>query len=137
MVPHLLLLCCVSTLRTSLSFMVHQSPEFISVSVGDSFKLKCTRDMPISYCYTSFSWYKVNPRSGKLDDVRKDKEDQVEYDKLSCTRAIFNARVQDSGTYYCASIHDKMLFIGAGTRVVITGQFHLMSLNSDSYVKIT
>ncbi|XP_027033764.2 immunoglobulin lambda-1 light chain-like isoform X2 [Tachysurus fulvidraco] len=120
MAARLLLLCCVSTLRTSLSSVVHQSPDFISVSVGDSFKLKCSRDLPIAYCYTSFSWYKVNPRSGKLDDISKDNKDQAEDDKLSCTRTIFNARVQDSGTYYCASIHDKMLFIGTGTRVVVT-----------------
>ncbi|XP_027033658.2 immunoglobulin lambda-1 light chain-like isoform X2 [Tachysurus fulvidraco] len=120
MVSQLLLLCFVSTLRTSLSSVVHQSPDFISVSVGDSFKLKCSRDLPIAYCYHSFSWYKVNPRSGKLDDISKDNKDQAEADKLSCTSTIFNARVQDSGTYYCTSIHDKMLFIGTGTRVVVT-----------------
>ncbi|XP_060720819.1 uncharacterized protein LOC132842170 isoform X1 [Tachysurus vachellii] len=120
MVPHLLLLCFVSTLRTSLSSVVHQSPESISVSVGDSFKLKCTRDLPISYCFSSISWCKVNPRSGKLDDISKDNKDQEEDDNLSCTKTIFNARVQDSGTYYCASIHDKLLFIGTGTRVVVT-----------------
>ncbi|XP_060721504.1 uncharacterized protein LOC132842704 isoform X1 [Tachysurus vachellii] len=120
MVARLLLLCCVSTLRTSLSSVVRQSPEFIPVSVGDSFKLKCTRDLPISYCFSSISWYKVNPRSGKLDDISKDNKDQEEDDNLSCTKTIFNARVQDSGTYYCASMHDKLLFIGTGTRVVVT-----------------
>ncbi|XP_026798212.3 immunoglobulin lambda-1 light chain-like isoform X2 [Pangasianodon hypophthalmus] len=119
MAARLLLLCCVCTLRTSLSSLVFQSPEFISASIGDSFTLKCTHDLPIAYCHSSTSWYKVNPRTGKLGEVRKS-EDKLEDDKQTCTRTIVNAQVQDSGIYYCTSLHDKFFFIGTGTRVVIT-----------------
>ncbi|XP_053087213.1 immunoglobulin lambda-1 light chain isoform X1 [Pangasianodon hypophthalmus] len=119
MAARLLLLCCVCTLRTSLSSVVFQSPEFINASIGDSFTLKCTRDLPTAYCYSSISWYKVNPRTGKLGEVRKG-EDKLEDDKQTCTRTIVNAQVQDSGIYYCTSLHDKMVFIGTGTRVVIS-----------------
>ncbi|KAK3508504.1 hypothetical protein QTP70_031362 [Hemibagrus guttatus] len=116
----LLLLCCVCTLSTSLPHVVFQSPDFITTSVGESFRLKCTRDLPMSYCYNSISWHKVNLRSGKLGGVSVHNKDQLEDDKKSCTKTINNAQVKDSGIYYCASVHDKMLFIGIGTRVVVT-----------------
>lgn len=69
----------------------------------------------------------MNPITGKLGEVRKTEEDKLEDDDKSCTRTIVNAQVQDSGIYYCAVLYDKMIFIGTGTRVVITGEFHLMS----------
>ncbi|XP_058260393.1 uncharacterized protein LOC131362419 isoform X2 [Hemibagrus wyckioides] len=74
----------------------------------------------MEYCYNSISWYKVNLRNGKLGEVRLQILDQLEDDKRTCTKTINNAQVQDSGLYYCASAHDKMLFIGNGTRVVVT-----------------
>ncbi|KAK3525332.1 hypothetical protein QTP86_029838 [Hemibagrus guttatus] len=95
-----------------LSHVVFQSPDFITTSVGESFRLKCTRDLPMSYCYNSISWHKVNLRSGKLGEVSVHNKDQLEDDKKSCTKTISNAQVKDSGIYYCASVHDKMLFIG-------------------------
>ncbi|XP_053494597.1 immunoglobulin lambda-1 light chain-like [Ictalurus furcatus] len=120
MAARLLLLCCVCTLRTSLSSAVSQSPEFISKSVSGSFTLKCSRDLTIRYCYNTVSWYKVNPITGKLGEVRKTEEDKLEDDAKSCTRTIVNAQVQDSGIYYCAALHHTKIYIGTGTRVVIT-----------------
>ncbi|XP_058260441.1 immunoglobulin kappa light chain-like [Hemibagrus wyckioides] len=119
------LLCWVCTLRTSLSSVIIQSPDFITASVGESFKLKCTYHLPMFYCGYSVSWYKVNLRNGKLGEVSVHNEDQLDDDKKTCTRTIFNAQVQDSGLYYCASAHDKMIFIGNGTRVVVTGPLNL------------
>ncbi|XP_060760547.1 immunoglobulin lambda-1 light chain-like isoform X2 [Neoarius graeffei] len=119
MAAGLLLLCWVCTLRTSLSAVVTQSPEFITASVGDSFAITCTQDLPISYCYNSVTLHKVNPRTGKLTEARKN-EEKLEDNRRSCTRTITDARVQDSGIYYCISMHDKIIFIGSGTRVVIT-----------------
>ncbi|KAF4080657.1 hypothetical protein AMELA_G00173930 [Ameiurus melas] len=120
MAARLLLLCCVCSLRTSLSSAVSQSPEFISASVSGSFTLKCSRDIQIKYCYNTVSWYKVNPITGKLGEVRKTEEDKLEDDDKSCTRTIVNAQVQDSGIYYCVALHHTMIYIGTGTRVVIT-----------------
>ncbi|XP_053494742.1 immunoglobulin lambda-1 light chain-like [Ictalurus furcatus] len=76
--------------------------------------------MKIRYCYNTVSWYKVNPMNGKLGEVLKTEEDKLEDDAKSCTRTIVNAQVQDSGIYYCAALHDKMIYTGTGTRVVIT-----------------
>ncbi|XP_046699600.1 uncharacterized protein LOC124381781 isoform X2 [Silurus meridionalis] len=117
----LLLLCCVCVLRTSHSYVVIQSPEVIKASVNASFSLKCKRDqLQIEYCYSSISWFKLNLRTGKLSEARNTGDDQQEDNKRSCVRTIKNAQIQDSGTYYCVSLHEKMVFIGTGTRVIIT-----------------
>ncbi|KAM9434273.1 M1-specific T cell receptor beta chain-like isoform 2-T2 [Clarias gariepinus] len=117
MAPRLLLLCCVFT--TSLSSVVFQSPEFINRSVGESFTLKCARDLPFTYCYSSVSWFKVNPRTGKLDEVKQVNDELVD-DKKSCSKTFTDVEVKDSGIYYCSVLNDQMVFIGKGTRVVIT-----------------
>ncbi|KAM9434624.1 immunoglobulin lambda-1 light chain-like [Clarias gariepinus] len=119
MATRLLLFCCVFTSKTSLSSVVIQSPEFISSSVGESFTLKCARDLPFTYCYSSVSWFKVNPRTGKLDEVKQANDELVD-DKKSCSKTFTDVEVKDSGVYYCSILNDQMVFIGKGTRVVIT-----------------
>ncbi|XP_062845265.1 uncharacterized protein LOC134303720 [Trichomycterus rosablanca] len=113
----LLLVCWVCAVRTSVVF---QTPEMVSVSAGDSFLLKCRREIRLNYCYASTSWYKMNPRTGKLSLVVKGQDGTADDGEKTCTKTFSNVSVQDSGTYYCVVFSNTIVLVGNGSRVVVT-----------------
>ncbi|XP_049332358.1 immunoglobulin kappa light chain-like isoform X1 [Astyanax mexicanus] len=117
-----LLVCCVCALKTSLSSVLDQSPGLLHVFVGDTFKVKCLHELPVSYCYSTTSWHKMDPRTGKLIQKLSQgpKTDQLEDNGKTCSLTISNATLQDSGMYYCTGVHNLIALIGNGTRVIVT-----------------
>ncbi|CAB1351019.1 unnamed protein product, partial [Coregonus sp. 'balchen'] len=84
------------------------------VKAGDTVTLKCHLSELMIYCF-SVSWTKVDPRTGtqclstnlKVDNI----SDEGNWDK-QCSATITNAKVSDSGMYYCLAVHSQMVHTG-------------------------
>ncbi|KAK1805341.1 hypothetical protein P4O66_019177, partial [Electrophorus voltai] len=103
----------------SCSFLVTQSPGTVHVSVGDTFTLKCMRELPVTYCYSSTIWQKSNPRTGKITEFISGNT-RLEDGGKTCTLTMSNATVQNSGIYYCSILYSTSVIVGNGTRVIVT-----------------
>uniref|UniRef100_A0A671P9C9 Ig-like domain-containing protein n=1 Tax=Sinocyclocheilus anshuiensis TaxID=1608454 RepID=A0A671P9C9_9TELE len=82
---------------------VYQFPPSVKVRSGERVTMHCQLNEVQSFCHT-VAWVRVHPVSGIIDilqdsNIPRQTEDQVEY--TVCHASIYNATVQDSGTYYC------------------------------------
>ncbi|XP_072530793.1 immunoglobulin kappa light chain-like isoform X2 [Salminus brasiliensis] len=123
-----LIVCCACALKTSLSSVLTQSPGLLHVSVGDTFKLKCTHELPVAYCYSTTTWHRVDWRTGELQKLSKSSwtpNTNPENNGKTCSLTISKATLQDSGTYYCTGLLNTIVLVGNGTRVIVTDPGHL------------
>ncbi|XP_055749127.1 immunoglobulin kappa light chain-like [Salvelinus fontinalis] len=119
--PLLLLLCWSYVLKATHTSVITQTPGVVMVNAGDTVTLKCHLSEIITYCFY-VSWMKVDPRTGthsmstdlKVDNISKDQEQ----DNL-CSVTFTNAKVSDSGMYYCSAVHSKMVYSGNGSKVIV------------------
>uniref|UniRef100_A0AAR2KGA0 Ig-like domain-containing protein n=1 Tax=Pygocentrus nattereri TaxID=42514 RepID=A0AAR2KGA0_PYGNA len=108
-------------LAASLSSVLWQTPGTVWVPVGEAFTLQCIHEMKVQYCYSATSWHKVSKRTGRLNEIRPELN-MKQTDTKVCTLTIPNATLQDSGMYHCTGLYNKIVLVGNGTRVIVTGE---------------
>uniref|UniRef100_A0A8C2DV76 Ig-like domain-containing protein n=1 Tax=Cyprinus carpio TaxID=7962 RepID=A0A8C2DV76_CYPCA len=106
------------------SFVLTQSPVLKHVSVGSSVELRCIFEQPVTYCYMSAAWEKLNLRTGKLTTVKTIQENNVrQHDGKTCVLTLNSVTKKDSGMYFCMSQFNQLTMIGNGSRVIVSDQF--------------
>ncbi|KAG7457931.1 hypothetical protein MATL_G00232550 [Megalops atlanticus] len=128
----LLLLCCIYPLKAQHTTPVPQFPEFAKVQVGDTISLQCDLKGLTTYCYT-IAWMKIHPRTRKMEVCKNsytDSKPGTEAGSQICHFSLQNAKVEDSGTYYCSAVHGQIIYTGNGSTVIVTDLFHAISVIS-------
>lgn len=102
---------------------VYQFPPSVKVKSGDTVTMHCQLNKVQSFCHT-VAWVRVHPVSLIIDilqdsNIPHQTKDQVE--KTVCQASIYNASVQDSGTYYCIATDREHMYLGNGTAVTVQG----------------
>ncbi|XP_026144292.1 uncharacterized protein LOC113119218 [Carassius auratus] len=111
---------CLSSVLTTHSFVLTQSPGLTLVSVGGSVELRCISEQLVRYCFTSAAWKKMNLRTGKLTTVNSSYENNVlQPDGKTCVLTLKHVTKTDSGLYYCMSRFNDMAVVGNGSRVIV------------------
>ncbi|XP_034150509.1 uncharacterized protein LOC109616170 [Esox lucius] len=87
------------------------------VKAGGTVTLECNVKEIITYCYL-VTWMKVDPRTQTVT-TRTMLKDPRRNEVGVCSVILTNAKVSDSGMYYCSAILSEMIHIGNGSRVVI------------------
>jgi len=85
--------------------------------------MHCRLNEVQSFCHT-VAWVRVNPVTGRLDILQDAKIPPQTKDKVEnpvCQASIYNATVQDSGTYYCIATDREHMYLGNGTAVTVHG----------------
>ncbi|XP_061109383.1 uncharacterized protein LOC133136147 [Conger conger] len=117
MISCLLLLVCALTLEA-----VQQFPALVEVEAGSGVRLHCNMNgMPATYCYTII-WTKIEPKTMSLVSFMNTAPFQTAgaSAQTECSFGLQNATANDSGTYYCLVVYGKMIYIGNGSKVIVT-----------------
>ncbi|XDV34521.1 hypothetical protein PO909_004675 [Leuciscus waleckii] len=83
--------------------------------------MHCQLNEVQSFCHT-VAWVRVNPMSGIIDilqDAKVPPQTKDEGENSVCQASIYNAAVQDSGTYYCIATDREHMYLGNGTAVTV------------------
>lgn len=115
---------------------VYQFPPSVKVRSGERVTMHCQLNEVQSFCHT-VAWVRVHPVSGVIDilqdsNIPHQTKDQVE--TTVCQAYIYNATVQDSGTYYCIATDREHMYLGNGTAVTVQGTVSELSINKVSKV---
>ncbi|XP_035385295.1 uncharacterized protein LOC118241895 isoform X2 [Electrophorus electricus] len=94
-----------------------QMPGVVKVPLGGTATLQCNVESIMATC-SQILWNKVHPRTRELKTAQAVKTEQRE--KNLCTGVIQNATVGDSGIYYCIALSSIILYIGNGSKVIVT-----------------
>ncbi|XP_072530795.1 uncharacterized protein [Salminus brasiliensis] len=111
-----LLLVCLFSFKIVLSSII-QSPGLVTVPLGGTAILKCELVDLMTRC-NAVSWLKLHPRTKQLNATTV--VNTEEESKRRCLGVIRNATLSDSGTYHCAAAYTVMLYVGNGSRVIVT-----------------
>ncbi|KAL1255697.1 hypothetical protein QQF64_013758 [Cirrhinus molitorella] len=93
----------------------------ITVRSGEKVTMYCKLNEVQSFCHT-VAWVRVHPVSRIIDilqdsNIPHQTKDQEE--SMVCHASIYNAMVQDSGTYYCIATDREHMYLGNGTAVTV------------------
>lgn len=102
---------------------VYQFPPSVKVKSGDTVTMHCQLNEVQSFCHT-VAWVRVNPVSGIIDilhDANISSQTKDVDENPVCQASIYNAAVQDSGTYYCIATDRELMYLGNGTAVNVHG----------------
>ncbi|XP_056110528.1 Ig heavy chain C region isoform X3 [Rhinichthys klamathensis goyatoka] len=100
---------------------VYQFPPSVKERSGDTVTMHCQLNEVQSFCHT-VAWVRVNPVSGIIDilqDANIPPQTKDEVENPVCQASIYNATVQDSGTYYCIATDREHMYLGNGTAVTL------------------
>lgn len=102
---------------------VYQFPPSVKVKSGDTVTMHCQLNEVQSFCHT-VAWVRVHPVSLIIEilqdsNIPHQTKDQVE--SPVCQASIYNASVQDSGTYYCIATDREHMYLGNGIAVTVQG----------------
>uniref|UniRef100_A0A8C1Y0Y9 Ig-like domain-containing protein n=1 Tax=Cyprinus carpio TaxID=7962 RepID=A0A8C1Y0Y9_CYPCA len=100
---------------------IYQFPPSVKVRSGERVSMHCQLNEVQSFCHT-VAWVRVHPVSGMIDilqdsNIPRQTKEQVE--TTVCQASIYNATVQDSGTYYCITTDREHMYLGNGTAVTV------------------
>uniref|UniRef100_A0A8C1D3U6 Ig-like domain-containing protein n=1 Tax=Cyprinus carpio carpio TaxID=630221 RepID=A0A8C1D3U6_CYPCA len=98
----------------SMAETVYQFPPSVKVRSGERVTMHCQLNEVQSFCHT-VAWVRVHPVSGMIDilqdsNIPRQTKEQVE--TTVCQASIYNATVQDSGTYYCITTDREHMYLG-------------------------
>lgn len=102
---------------------VSQFPPSVNAGLGDTVTMHCQLNGVQSFCHT-VAWLRVDPVTGMIDILQ---DSSIPYQSnnltqsLVCKTFVYNARQQDSGTYYCVATDREHMYLGNGTVVIIKG----------------
>uniref|UniRef100_A0A8C1P7Z3 Ig-like domain-containing protein n=1 Tax=Cyprinus carpio TaxID=7962 RepID=A0A8C1P7Z3_CYPCA len=104
-------------LNFTMAETVYQFPPSVKVRSGERVTMHCQLNEVQSFCHT-VAWVRVHPVSGMIDilqdsNIPRQTKEQVE--TTVCQASIYNATVQDSGTYYCITTDREHMYLGNGT----------------------
>ncbi|KAG9279548.1 uncharacterized protein LOC107197759 [Astyanax mexicanus] len=111
-----LILYCLFTLKAVLS-NISQSPELVKVPLGGTAYLQCDLGHLMTVCDV-ISWYKLHPRTQQLNKTTAINTETLE--EGQCLGVFHNITVRDSGIYYCVVVYTVMMYMGNGSRVIVT-----------------
>uniref|UniRef100_A0A8C1PAH2 Ig-like domain-containing protein n=1 Tax=Cyprinus carpio TaxID=7962 RepID=A0A8C1PAH2_CYPCA len=105
--------CCLNPFA-AMAETVYQFPPSVKVRSGERVTMHCQLNEVQSFCHT-VAWVRVHPVSGMIDilqdsNIPRQTKEQVE--TTVCQASIYNATVQDSGTYYCITTDREHMYLG-------------------------
>ncbi|XP_073787823.1 immunoglobulin lambda-1 light chain isoform X6 [Danio rerio] len=118
----LILLCLISP--KVMAGTVSQFPPSVKVRSGETVSMLCQMSEVKSFCHT-VAWVRVHPVSGVIDilqDTKTPHESKDLEENTVCQAFLFNATVQDSGTYYCIATDRDQMYLRLGNGTAITVQ---------------
>ncbi|XP_067282793.1 immunoglobulin lambda-1 light chain [Pseudorasbora parva] len=107
---------------------VYQFPPSVKVKSGDTVTMHCQLNEVQSFCHT-MAWVRVHPVSGIIDilqDSNNSHQTKEQVENPVCQASIYNAAVQDSGTYYCIATDREHMYLGNGTAVTVQADSTVM-----------
>uniref|UniRef100_A0A8B9K5C7 Ig-like domain-containing protein n=1 Tax=Astyanax mexicanus TaxID=7994 RepID=A0A8B9K5C7_ASTMX len=123
----ILYIICFSAVLSNIS----QSPELVKVPLGGTAYLQCDLGHLMTVCDV-ISWYKLHPRTQQLNKTTAINTETLE--EGQCLGVFHNITVRDSGIYYCVVVYTVMMYMGNGSRVIVTGNFIYVAENTNCAV---
>uniref|UniRef100_A0A3B1IFY6 Ig-like domain-containing protein n=1 Tax=Astyanax mexicanus TaxID=7994 RepID=A0A3B1IFY6_ASTMX len=112
---------CFSAVLSNIS----QSPEHVKVPLGGTAYLQCDLGHLMTVCDV-ISWYKLHPRTQQLNKTTAINTETRE--EGQCLGVFHNITVRDSGIYYCVVVYTVMMYMGNGSRVIVTEKMYFLNL---------
>ncbi|XP_051949396.1 Ig kappa chain V region K-25 [Xyrauchen texanus] len=115
-----LVLLCVKS-PEAMAGTVYQFPPSVQVRSGGTVTMHCQLTEVQSFCH-ALAWVRVHPESGIIFILQDSAIPLLITDQAKstvCQASVYNATVQDSGTYYCIATDSEQMYLGNGTTVTV------------------